>query len=326
MALVYHYTDTQAFAGIVGKAALWATDFRYLNDARELSYAWDPFVEALRRRASEPGEYSQTYAAQLKALELMGAIDMQGLEDSVYVACFTELRDALSQWSRYGANGHGIALGFDSDAIGSVEVPYFHHGPNGELRQMTAQVSQEDGTFEERPFTWGAYLEKVDYGEEPRDRLVNGLLGIVEKVGGKNGVGTENQKIGNCVFQTPGWLYRIPKVKHGAFADELEHRITLNEHFGGRSLGQLKALSGLGEPFSDYAQGALETLDVQFRGGGPTMFKPYVVLNFDRAALVEVVTGPAIKHQLVSPTIRRMLDRNGFRHTRIDSSVLPYQT
>ena len=34
--IVYHYTDTQAFAGIVENAALWATNFRYLNDSREL--------------------------------------------------------------------------------------------------------------------------------------------------------------------------------------------------------------------------------------------------------------------------------------------------
>ncbi|BBZ42979.1 hypothetical protein MPRM_02600 [Mycobacterium parmense] len=30
--IVYHYTDTQAFKGVVEKAELWATDFRYLND------------------------------------------------------------------------------------------------------------------------------------------------------------------------------------------------------------------------------------------------------------------------------------------------------
>jgi len=69
--IVYHYTDTQAFAGILEKAALWATDFRYLNDSRELRYAWNPFVAKLRRLSKEPGEYSEAYAAQVKALELM---------------------------------------------------------------------------------------------------------------------------------------------------------------------------------------------------------------------------------------------------------------
>jgi hypothetical protein len=98
--IVYHYTGTQAFAGIVEKAALWATDFRYLNDARELRYTWDPFVAKLRQLSLEPREYSEAYAAQLKALELMDSVDQMGFDDSMFVACFTELRDAVSQWSR----------------------------------------------------------------------------------------------------------------------------------------------------------------------------------------------------------------------------------
>ena len=88
----------------------------------------------------------------------------------------------------------------------------------------------------------------------------------------------------------------------------------------------MTALSTLGRPFSDFAQGALETVDVRFRPDIRTLFKPYVSLPFDHAALVEVVTGPAIKHDLVEATVRRVLDRNGFRHTKIKASELPYQT
>jgi hypothetical protein len=56
------------------------------------------------------------------------------------------------------------------------------------------------------------------------------------------------------------------------------------------------------------------------------MFKPYVLLPFDHAALVKVVTGPAIEHHPVEPTTRRMLDRNSFQHKTIEASELPYQT
>jgi hypothetical protein len=80
------------------------------------------------------------------------------------------------------------------------------------------------------------------------------------------------------------------------------------------------------EPFSSYAQGTLDTVDVQFRPGGATLFKPYVSLPFGHSALVEVVTGPAIRNELAESTVRRMLDRNGFRHAKIRASDLPYQT
>lgn len=89
--------------------------FGYLNDSHELIYAWNAFVSKLGRLSSEAGEYSEAYAAQLKALEFMNATDLMIFDDSMFVACFTELGDVLSQWSRYGANGHGIALGFDSE-------------------------------------------------------------------------------------------------------------------------------------------------------------------------------------------------------------------
>jgi hypothetical protein len=337
VAIVYHYTDTQAFAGIVEKAALWATDFRYLNDSRELRYAWDEFVAKLRELSSVPGEYSEAYAAQLKALELMESIDLMGFDDSMFVACFTELRDAVSQWSRYGANGHGIALGFDSERMRALHVPIFNHTPGGRLVPAMAWVAESvpadlpEGESpppptRQEPMTWGAFLQKVRYGDVERDRLVDDLIDVVERSGDKNGVGSFNHKVGNSVFRTHAHVHLLPLVKDAAFDDEREHRITITEHLGGRTARVFAALSTLGKPFSDFAQGTLDTVDVRFRSAGPTMFKPYVALPFDHAALVEVVTGPAIKHQLVEATVRRMLDRNGFRDTEIEASELPYQT
>ena len=108
--IVYHYTDTQAFKGDAEKAALWATDFRYLNDSRELVYTWIAFVEKLEQLVAQSSEYSEAYRAQLKALRLMNATDLMHFDDAMFVACFTELPDAVSQWTRYGANGHGLAL------------------------------------------------------------------------------------------------------------------------------------------------------------------------------------------------------------------------
>jgi len=316
--IVYHYTDAKAFAGIVEKAALWATDFRYLNDSRELIYTWNPFVSRLRQLSSEAGEYSEAYAAQLTALDLMKSTDLMNFDDSMFVACFTELRDVVSQWSRYGANGHGIALGFDPERIRGLDVPIFHHTPGGRLGPVRDQNKD--------PLKWKAILQKVAYGDTERDRVVDGLIDVVEKNCGKNGIGDLNHKVGNSIFQTHALVHRLPLVKHAAFEDEQEHRITISEHLGGRSASQRTALSTLGQPFSDLAQGPLQTLDVLFRPGGATLFKPYVSIPFDHAALVKVMMGPSIKHRLVEPTVRRMLDRNGFRHTTIEASDLPYQT
>lgn len=234
------------------------------------------------------------------------------------------------------APGHGVALGFDSERIKALQVPIFHHAPGGRLVPAMAWVSDVPADLPEgespAPPTrqvhmkGSAFLQKVAYGDTERDRMVSNLIDVVERSGEKNGVGSFNQKVGNSVFRTHAHVQWLPLVKHAAFEDEQEHRLTITEHLGGKTAMQITALSTLDKPFSDFAQGTLDTVDVRFRSADPTMFKSYVSLPFDHDALVEVVIGPAVKHQLVKPTVRRMLDRHGFRDTTIEVSELPYQT
>lgn len=323
MAIVYHYTDTQAFKGVVENAALWATDFRYLNDSGELVYTWTAFVERLDQLVAQPGDHSEAYRAQLEALTLMNARDLMQFDDAVFVACFTELPDEVTQWTGYGDKGRGLALGFDSERIAALKVPQYHHGRDGQLTPMKAIAAGGPDSGKEVEMTWGAFLQKVAYGDAARDHVVDGMIDTVQRC--CKDVDTFNAKVANCVSQTHALVHRLPLVKRSAWQYEQEHRITITEHFGGRSFSHRSALNSLGKPFSDFAQGALETVDVRFRSGDATMFKPYVALPFEREALVEVITGPVVKHQLVEATLRRVLDRNGFRHTAIQESQSPFQ-
>ncbi len=221
MGIVYHYTDSQAFKDVAEKAALWATDFRYLNDSRELVYTWIAFVEKLQQLAAQPSEYSEAYGAQLEALRLMNATDLMHFDDAMFVACFTELPDAVSQGTRYGANGHGLALGFDSDKIGALNVPQYHHGPNGQLIPMTAILSGGPSSGQEVEFKWSAFLQKVVYGDAARDRFVDGLIDTVQRCCEKNDVGTFNGKVANSILQTHALVHRLPLVKHSAIRPTL---------------------------------------------------------------------------------------------------------
>jgi hypothetical protein len=311
--IVYHYTDTPAFKGVIQKAALWATDFRYLNDSGELVYTWAVFVKRLEQLLTYPGDHAQAYWAQLEALRLLNARDLMQFDDAMFVACFTELPDEVTQWTGYGDKGRGLALGFDSERIAVLQVPQYRHGRDGQVMAMTAIVGGGPDAGQELGFKWPARLQKVAYGDDARDRVVDGLIDTVQRISKTSDSSESN--VANCVSQTYALVHRLPLVKTSAWEYEQEHRITITEHFGGRSFAHKHALDSLG--LSVYAQGALETVDVQFRPGEVTMFKPYVALPFEREALVEVVIGPVVKHQLVKATVRRMLDRNGFRHTAI---------
>jgi hypothetical protein len=186
-----------------------------------------------------------------------------------------------------------------------------------------ATISGGPTSGQQVELTWGAFLQRVGYGESARDLLVGELIDTVQRIGENSG--TFDNNVGNCIFQTHGLVHRLPLLKQSGYQDELEHRITITEHHGGRSLNQLRALHSLGEPYSFFAQGPLITVDVQFRPDDSKVFIPYVRLPFVREALVRVVIGPVVKHHLAETTVRRLLDRYGFRDTEIETSKAPLQ-
>jgi hypothetical protein len=103
--ILYHYTTTSGLVGIVTHCELWASDCQFLNDGTELSYASDIFfaeVAKLNLPSIDGGGY---YLAgpSLKYFRM-------------FIACFCEDGDLLSQWRGYGAD-QGYALGFDTKQL-----------------------------------------------------------------------------------------------------------------------------------------------------------------------------------------------------------------
>ncbi|WP_078321953.1 DUF2971 domain-containing protein [Mycobacteroides chelonae] len=63
----------------------------------------------------------------------MDAKNLMEFDDAMFVVCFTELADRISQWTHYGAMGRGFALGFDAERISSLQVPQYNRAPDGQL-------------------------------------------------------------------------------------------------------------------------------------------------------------------------------------------------
>jgi hypothetical protein len=61
------------------------------------------------------------------------AVDPDAIEDRIFSTSFSEDGDDLKQWVGYAGDAKGMALGFDLESIRMLEVPYFHHTPNGVL-------------------------------------------------------------------------------------------------------------------------------------------------------------------------------------------------
>lgn len=142
--ILYHYTTSQGLIGIFNSGALWATDAGFLNDAQELQFGRRELCEALLDRAEElfqrinspgpqsgyregPGVGGEDYT---RAVMIRSAVDYlsfkydladRGPVERLYLTCFCETGDLLSQWRGYGGDG-GFALGLASDVLRDTEA------------------------------------------------------------------------------------------------------------------------------------------------------------------------------------------------------------
>jgi hypothetical protein len=107
--VLYHYTDAVGALGIVERGELWASNAAFLNDSTELIYVRKILQEVLDELAAGDGHS--------RAVARYGHSMLRGLSEwfyDVYVACFCENGDLLSQWRGYPRAGGGYSLGFDT--------------------------------------------------------------------------------------------------------------------------------------------------------------------------------------------------------------------
>lgn len=108
--ILYHYTTISALISIITRRELWASDCQYLNDGTELKYAEDKFfaeIDKLKLPELEDGGYNIPWRSSNYW--------------RMFVTCFCEDEDLLSQWRGYGTN-QGYALGFDSEGLSAAGI------------------------------------------------------------------------------------------------------------------------------------------------------------------------------------------------------------
>jgi hypothetical protein len=109
--ILQHYSSPSGAVGILESGKLWTTNAKYMNDAQELSYGLDLVLSVLSDRYTRAAGPERSWLAQAERL----VSDMLA-NNSVYLGCFCETRDLLSQWRGYGPHG-GVAIGFDAKLL-----------------------------------------------------------------------------------------------------------------------------------------------------------------------------------------------------------------
>jgi hypothetical protein len=132
--------------------------------------------------------------------------------DSVYVACLSTKRDDLDQWTRYGGNGNGYAIGLKSAKI--------------------------DG------FVPAVVPGYAIYGDRRHKLFVKHLIefGVLQyaKMIQENGYGLTPAAVAYCLNEA--LRNTIPFLKNGKFASEREVRLMVprHEHLSGTDAQQIK--------------------------------------------------------------------------------------
>ena len=119
---LFHYTTADGLKGIVEQRELRASSAYFLNDSAEILYGYCVLNEVLRDWISKRNLTETSVAlGTAHTLERGFGHDLQNrnMIQPIYLACFCEDDNLLSQWRNYGQSG-GYSLGFNSPCEGTV--------------------------------------------------------------------------------------------------------------------------------------------------------------------------------------------------------------
>jgi hypothetical protein len=216
--LLFHYTSTEGFKGIIEKNELWATFAYFLNDSKEILYGCRILKEALDEwMSSNPrpeSALSRSLAEQLKGAFGDAFLNMKVVRP-IFLSCFCEDDNLLSQWRAYGKSG-GYSLGFQVPAAD----PVWGLG------------------FKPEPTTLTAVWAKVEYNENDQlnrcKSILDSILPLFDDPAIVNAIaeiGPHPQCGYSVIFRrmVDLLLEEVVSFKSEAFASEKEWRVVVRQ-------------------------------------------------------------------------------------------------
>jgi hypothetical protein len=194
--VLYHYTSLDVFLKIVSGAKLWASNYRYLNDASELGH----FYEVLEARISR--FEAKVSDAEYSALARLKTLIQTERRPSAFVASFSTKRDDLSQWRAYCPPGKGVCIGFKTKAVVASLDQFIYQTRYQSVRET------------------GLSLEPVNYVDNEYEELDAWIATAYA-----DPARLSDPSAAEATWR--GLSYIAPSFKHAAFEDEDEWRIVV---------------------------------------------------------------------------------------------------
>lgn len=124
---LYHYCDSTGLLGILENQKLWATHTFYLNDKTEINYTHE-LIEQIYHELIEQAPLDENLLSYRGLLHRLSYKTMRPKPNNdIFVICFCEQKDILSQWRGYGDKGSGYAIGFETNKLKRVDSNFTLH-------------------------------------------------------------------------------------------------------------------------------------------------------------------------------------------------------
>jgi hypothetical protein len=113
--VLYQYTNIKVLKSIIENQELWATHIKFLNDKKELNHGLDIARNIIKEMKpsyeSSGSEYAMSF---LKSIEKEKCFEKFLDDIDLYIICFSEKGDLLSQWRGYGDGYNSVSIGFNT--------------------------------------------------------------------------------------------------------------------------------------------------------------------------------------------------------------------
>lgn len=103
-----HYTSLEGALGIISGNDLWLTNTRFSNDDEEMIYGRTLVIKVLDDLKNE---------MSIAFLDSVRESLEETKDEQVYICCFCENDNLLSQWRGYAENGSGVSIEFNPDGF-----------------------------------------------------------------------------------------------------------------------------------------------------------------------------------------------------------------
>lgn len=106
---LYHYTNKNAFKGIISNQEMWATHIRFMNDTEEQKLALDLLKKQVPNIFAEKNINIEKLQKNIEHF-----VFLEMLRKGIYILSFSEKKDDLGQWRGYGSLMPSFCLELDT--------------------------------------------------------------------------------------------------------------------------------------------------------------------------------------------------------------------